>query len=233
MHERARAIVQSMPTRNASFALLGATRGIGRAVLDLALERGHRVRALVRPDSTLDALHPNLTLVPGDATNPRDVATALAGTEALLSTIGAPARSKHQVRTRAAEACVEAMRVTGVRRLIAVSVYGTGETREHLPFFTRALVFPLFLRRVIADHETQEAAIERSGLDWTLVRPPYLTEGPPTGDYAIDFGAQVSGLTWKISRADVAHAMLGALEQRAYVRSAVGLSYRRSAAAAA
>lgn len=222
-----------MASQNATFALLGATRGIGRAVLNTALERGHSVRALVRPGSTLDLQHPNLAIVRGDATNPADIARALEGADALLSAIGTPARAKTPMRTRAAEASVEAMRVAGVQRLIAVSVYGAGDTREHLPFFTRAVVFPLYLRRVIADHETQEAAIMHSGLDWTLIRPPYLTDDPVTGDYAIGFGAKTAGLTWKISRADVAHSMLGALEQRSLVHAAVGLSYRKASAAAA
>jgi putative NADH-flavin reductase len=209
-----------MTSQDSTFALLGATRGIGRAVLDTALDRGHSVRALVRPGSTLDLEHPSLTIVHGDATNPADITQALDGADALLSAIGTPARAKTPMRTRAAEASVEAMRLAGVRR-------------EHLPFFTRAIVFPLYLRRVIADHETQEAAIMRSGLDWTLIRPPYLTDDPVTGNYAIGFGANTADLTWKISRADVAHSMLGALEQRSLVNAAVGLSYRKASAAAA
>lgn len=222
-----------MATRRATFALLGATRGIGRAVLDTALERGHSVRALVRPTSTLDLDHPNLTVVRGDATDPASIARALEGADALLSAVGTPARSKTPMRTLAAEASVEAMRSTGVTRLIAVSVYGTGETRVHLPFFTRAIIFPLYLRRVIADHEGQEAAVMRSDLDWTLIRPPYLTDEPVTGDYALGFGAKTAGLTWTISRGDVAHSMLDALEQRSLVHAAVGVSYRKASAAAA
>ncbi len=221
-----------MVTSNATFALLGATRGIGRIALERALERGHRVRALVRPGSALDITHENLTVVRGDATNPADIARALEGADAVLSAVGTPARAKQPLRTLAARATLEAMERTGVRRLIAVSVYGVGETRAHLPFFTRAVVFPLFLRRVMADHETQDAAIRASGVDWTLLRPPYLTDGPMTGDYAADFGEQTGGLTWKISRADVAHHMLEALETGSYVRGAIGLSYRQAAQAA-
>lgn len=222
-----------MVTSNATLALLGATRGIGRIVMERALERGHRVRALVRPGSPLDFAHPGLTLVRGDATSTEDLRRLFAGADAVLSAIGTPARAKRPVRTEAARATVRAMQATGVRRLVAVSVYGVGETRSHLPFFTRNLVFPLFLRRVIADHETQEQAIRGSDVDWTLVRPPYLTDGPMTGDYAVDFAEPLEGLTWKISRADVAHRMLEALEKGWHVRQAVGLSYRQASAAAA
>jgi len=209
-----------------TFALLGATRGIGSIVLQRALERGHRVRALVRAGSTLAHQHERLEVVRGDATDPHDVARALEGTAAVLSAIGVPARAKSPVRTLAARATLEAMQRCGVRRLIAVSVYGTSQTRAHLPFFTRAVVFPLFLRRVMADHETQEQAIRDSDVEWTLVRPPYLTDGPCTAAYASDFGDRIEGLTWKISRADVTHQMLDALERRTHVRRALGMSYR-------
>jgi len=222
-----------MDTSNTTLALLGATRGIGRVLLERALERGHRVRALVRPGSALDLRHPNLTVVRGDATSAEDLARAVDGVDAVLSAIGVPARTKRAVRTEAAQATLEAMRTCGVKRLVAVSVYGVGETRAHLPFFTRNLVFPLFLRRAIADHETQEDMVRRSDVEWTLVRPPYLTDGPMTGDYAVDFGEALQGLTWKISRADVAHRMLEALEKGTHLRQAIGLSYRQASASAA
>ena len=222
-----------MVTPNATLALLGATRGIGRSVLERALERGHRVRALVRPGSAVDLRHANLTIVRGDASSPEDLVRAFEGADAVLSAIGAPARAKRPIRTQAARATLEAMRTTGVDRLVAVSVYGVGETRAHLPFFTRNLVFPLFLRRAIADHETQEEVLRSSDVAWTLVRPPYLTDGPMTGDYAVDFGDALQGLTWKISRADVAHRMLEALEKGTHVRRAVGVSYRQGSASAA
>lgn len=223
-----------MANENPTLALLGATRGIGRHVLEQALERGYNVRALVRRGSTLDLEHANLTVVRGDATQAQDVAEVLRGTDAVLSALGAPARNKDQLRTQAARATLDAMQRTGVRRLIAVSVYGVGETREHLPFFTRAVVFPFFLRHAIADHETQEQAVMASDVDWTLIRPPYLTDDPVSGVYVSDFGSDTGELTWKISRGDVAHSMLEAFERATHLRRAVGLSYRsqeRSAAA--
>ncbi|MBV1858797.1 MAG: NAD(P)H-binding protein [Nannocystaceae bacterium] len=222
-----------MANANATIAILGATRGIGRHVLEQALERGYKVRALVRPGSVLDLQHANLTVVRGDATDSGDLAELLQDTQGVLSALGAPARNKDKIRTRAARATLEAMRRTGVTRLIAVSVYGTAETREHLPLFTRAVVFPFFLRHAIADHETQERAIMDSDVDWTLIRPPYLTDDALSGIYASDFGAQTRGLTWKISRADVAHNMHDALERHSHVRHAIGISYAQVATSVA
>ncbi len=215
-----------MNDANPTIALLGATGGIGRALLEQALERGLHVRALVRPTSTLGVDHPHLTVVRGDATNPADLARVFEGSDAVLSALGAPARNKDQLREFAARATVQAMRQVGTRRLIAVSVYGVGETKAHLPFFTRNIVFPLFLKHAIADHERQEAVIRDSEVQWTLVRPPYLTDGPSTGTYVTGFGADTAGLSWKVSRADVAHCMLELLAGGGQVQAAVGLSYR-------
>ncbi len=222
-----------MANANAALALLGATRGIGRSLLEQALERGHQVRALVRRGSSLDLQHAHLTIVRGDATEPQDVAELLTGADAVFSAVGAPARNKDKIRTQAAQATLSAMQRTGVRRLIAVSVYGTAQTREHLPFFTRAVVFPFFLRHAIADHETQEQTIMSSDVDWTLIRPPYLTDEPVSGAYVSDFGSETGGLTWKVSRADVAHSMLDAFERGTFIRRAVGLSYARDTSSAA
>lgn len=222
-----------MAQDNTTIALLGATRGIGRLVLEQALERGLRVRALVRRGSDLDVQHPRLTVVRGDATQPADVAEALRCTTAVLSALGTPARNRDGLRTAAAEATLAAMKQTGVDRLIAVSVYGVGDTRAQLPFFTRAIILPVFLRHPMADHAMQEQAVMASDVAWTLIRPPYLTDGPRTADYASAFGSQTAGLTWKISRADVAHFMLDTLVRGTHVRAAVGVSYRQRVASAA
>ncbi len=205
--------------------LLGATRGIGRALLEQALERGLHVRALVRPGSEFSVAHPHLTVIRGDATNTADLARAIEGSDAVFSALGAPARNKDHVRESAARATVQAMRKVGTTRLIAVSVYGVGETKAHLPFLTRNVVFPLFLKHAIADHERQEAVIRDSDVQWTLVRPPYLIDGPATGEYVEGF-EETRGLSWKVSRADVAHYMLDLLTGGGHIHEAVGLSYR-------
>jgi len=140
------------------------------------------VRALVRPGSEFSVSHPALTVIRGDATNAGDLARAIEGSDAVLSALGAPARNKDHVREAAARATVQAMRKVGTRRLIAVSVYGVGDTKAHLPFITRNIVFPLILKHAIADHECQEAVIRDSDVPWTLVRRPYLVDGPATGE---------------------------------------------------
>jgi putative NADH-flavin reductase len=85
---------------------------------------------------------------------------------------------------------------------------------------------------LVADHEAQEALLQDSDLDWTAVRPPFLTDGPRTGRFAYGFGNDEPGLTMKVSRADVAAFMLAEVAEPRYLQQAVGISYRVGAPAA-
>ncbi len=207
-------------------ALFGATRGVGRSFLELALVAGHHVTALVRDPSRLDLSHPGLALVTGDVTDPAAVRATIADADTVVCALGAPARDASRIRERGTAQIVAAMKDAGVRRLLCVSVLGARETRAGLPALYRWLIFPLFLRHAVADHDRQEQIIEDSGLDYTIVRPPNLTDGPVTGDFAKGFGTDMRGLSLKISRADVAGFMLEQAERDDYLRRTVAVSYR-------
>jgi len=211
-------------------ALFGATRGIGRSVLEQALESGHTVTALVRDPSSFAFDHPRLEVIEGDATNAVDVERTIRGADAVLCGLGASALSRSKVRSESARHIVNAMERRGVRRLICVSVLGAHESRAGLPFFLRYVFFPIYLRRAVADHEAQEQIIRDSGVDWTIVRPPFLKDGPQTGDYAHGFDNDEVGLTLDVSRADVADFMLHQIASADYVGRAAGISYRKAAA---
>jgi putative NADH-flavin reductase len=120
---------------------------------------------------------------------------------------------------------VRAMEKAGVRRLICQSSMGIGDSRANLGLLTKYLIVPVFLRHAFADHERQEAVVKESALDWTIVRPPHLTDGPHTGAYRHGFPATDTGIEGKISRADVADFMLKLLTDNAYLQRPVGVSY--------
>lgn len=208
---------QRMENRIMNILVIGGTRGTGREVTQRALARGHRVTALVREGSTLDLQHPALRIRSGDALDPGAVAAALEGHDAVVTTLGAPARRRTSVREDGARSTLQAMRAAGVRRLITLSSMGVGDSFHVTPLWIRYLLIPLFLRRAFADHLQQEACIRASGVDWTIVRPPSLTGGPPTGTFRHGELLQEPGLKYRISRADVAEFMLRQLETDAYV----------------
>jgi len=105
-----------------------------------------------------------------------------------------------------------------VKRLISLSSLGVGESRENLDFFTKHIIVDIFLRHPFADHKRQEAVVRQSSLDWTIVRPPHLIDGPRTGEYQHGFATHFRKIKSKISRADVADFMLHQLSSDTYIR---------------
>lgn len=132
--------------------------------------------------------------------------------------------NKEQLRTKGTENIVQAMQQSGVQRLICLSALGTAESRGLLPMRYTHLLIPLFMHRLYADHEQQEARIRESGLDWVIVRPSGFQEGPQTGTYQHGFNRADRSLKFKISTGDVADFMLKQLTDNTYLRSAPALS---------
>lgn len=198
--------------------IVGATRGIGRRLLEQALASGHTVTALVREPRRLATQQERLRVVKGDILDADSVNTAMAGQDAVCCTIGVKAPwPEPTVFSEGTRNLLEAMKKTGVRRLICVTGIGAGDSRGHGGFLYDKIFYPLLLKSVYADKDRQEALIKASNVDWTLVRPGFLTNGPATKNYRAL--TDLTGVTasW-ISRADVAHFMLGELASNRHLR---------------
>ncbi len=118
--------------------------------------------------------------------------------------------------SRSTRILVDAMKAAGVKRLIAVTGLGAGDSRGHGGFLYDAVVFPLLLKRVYDDKDVQERIIKSSGLDWTIVRPGLLTNSPATGRYRV----LTTSKDWRfgiISRADVADFIVRQIDDRALI----------------
>jgi putative NADH-flavin reductase len=217
--------------------VFAATGGIGRHLLDQALAAGHDVTAVVRDPGSLPGRVRVATVPDLAAADPVALEPALAGADAVLSGLGPRTRSDAGVASRGTRAIVQAMRATGVRRVVVVSAAPVATVaspgRPHPPrhdpgegFVTRHLATPLLraaLRDVYADLALMEDVLRDSGLDWTVVRPPRLTDGPMTGAYRTAEGRYLRrGLL--VSRADVAHLMLAVLDRPGTVGQALGVA---------
>lgn len=217
--------------------IVAATGGIGRHALEQALAAGHDVTAVVRDPSKLSSSVP---VVPVDlrSADPAALESAVAGADAVLSGLGPRSASETGVASQGTRAITGAMQATGVRRLVVVSAApiatvpspGRPEPPRHDPgdgFFMRhlgAVVTKAVLREPYADLALMEDVVRASGLDWTIVRPPRLTDRPPTGTYRTAYGQNVRrGLL--ISRADVAHLMLRVLEQPDAIGRTVAIAH--------
>lgn len=120
---------------------------------------------------------------------------------------------------------LRAMETLGVKRFICESSLGIGESKGQLGFLYNYVLIPVLLRNIFADKEVQEELIKGSKLDWVIVRPAVLTNGPRTGVYRSGFDATDKSIQRKISRTDVADFMLRQLTADDYLRKTPGLSY--------
>ena len=205
--------------------IFGATGGTGRELVRQALARDYDVTAYARNPNTLaDLTSANLKVVRGDVLEPAAVENAVRGHDAVLCVIGAGA-GRTRLREEGTRNIVRAMQKAGVCRLICQSSLGFGDSRANLGFLTKYVIVPVFLRHAFADHERQEAVVKESALDWTIVRPPHLNDGPHTGTYRHGFPTTDTGIQGKISRADVADFMLKQLADTTYLHQTPGVSY--------
>ncbi|MGA7523592.1 MAG: SDR family oxidoreductase [Acidobacteriaceae bacterium] len=207
--------------------ILGATGGIGRELLDQALERHHRVTAFVRSPQKLGAARDGLSLIQGDVRKADAMSEALAGHDAVLSALGPPGPSRNTITSDSARAIVMAMQSAGVRRLLIV---GVAALFPDIGTFGRMLRSTL-LRNIADDSSEMERIVKATLLDWTIIRPPRLTNGPRTENYgvAVDHLPKGAGGNATISRADVAHFMLDEVEQSGHMRRIAGIAYTKRA----
>lgn len=204
----------------ARILVLGATGPTGQQVVLQALERAHEVTVLTRSPKKLATRTADRICVLRSGNLPDDtraLSEALRGQEAVISTLGTGSSLKPEgLMARSAPVIVEAMRQRGVRRLVWTSAYGVGETIRDVPLIPRILM-RLLLKEIYADKAAGEEVLRKSDLDWTLVYPVTLTNGPRTGGYRVAERLKLRGVP-RISRGDLADCLLAQVEDRGSVR---------------
>jgi putative NADH-flavin reductase len=202
--------------------IIGASQGIGLETVRCALAEGHRVRAFARRAASIAIDNPELEKASGDALDRAAVSQAVQGVDAVIEALGAPKDLSAllwgtKLFSTATRILIDAMQAHGVRRLVAVTGLGAGDSRGHLGLLFDALVFPLVLKRIYDDKDVQEQMIRASGLDWTIVRPGLLKDGAATGKAR----ALTDPRDWRVApvrRADVAAFLV----QEAFERKFAG-----------
>lgn len=195
--------------------IFGATGAVGGECLTQALSAGHEVTVLVRTASKLPAeLRENIHVIEGDALNINDVEKALPiGTQCILFAIGVDKHSPRNLCTDVTRHILELMPKQGVEKLVWCGGGSNLVEEDQLTFGARfvQLFSTVFLSLRHSDKVNQYALLkEHADINWAGVRPLQIVQGPQTGNYRLGFNP-FSGLS-KISFADVAHAMLGLLD---------------------
>lgn len=199
--------------------IIGATGPTGRELVKQAITQGHQVTALVR-DAAMAAFASPVRMVVGDVLDAAALKTALAGQDAVISSLGSKPSGPFKEPMFLAEGTrnlVAAMRASGVNRLVNITGIGAGDSKGHGPWFYNLLIQPLILRGTYHDKTRQEKIVRDSGLDWTLVRPAILTNGPGKGLEGVQAFTSFAGMhATTIRRADVAAFCLREVTDRRF-----------------
>src|SRR5918995_1657710 len=217
--------------------IFGATGGTGRRLVERAIAEGHEVTAFVRNPSRMTARHQRLKVIVGDAFDPGHVRGAVAANEAVISVLGSRQPSNPlRPRSPGDPNCpasagsgniIAAMKEHGLRRFVCQTAWGVGESKQDPGFagaFIMNVLVPPLLRDEYAEKEAQERIIRESDLEWIIVRPMILTNGPWTNDYRT--GDDLNrGRGPYISRADVADFVMREFTADTFGRSTPAIGY--------
>lgn len=194
--------------------IVGASKGIGLETVRQALASGHDVRALARSAEDISVADPKLAKIRGDALNKEDVEAALSDVDAVVLTLGIGLSELFKpvnLFSTATRVLIDAMKAQGVNRLICVTGFGAGDSQASIGPLQR-IPFNIVFGRAYEDKSRQEKLIKESSLDWTIVRPGVLTNGPKTGRYKV----LRKSPEWRngiISRANVADFLVREIDE--------------------
>ncbi|HET7001691.1 MAG TPA: NAD(P)H-binding protein [Puia sp.] len=210
--------------------IIGAGGGIGCQCVEQALAAGHSVTAVLRNPAKLSFNHPNLLIVKGDVTQAFSFADHYAEKDAVISAIGVSGGlfgdRPTTLYSEGAKNIIREMQQSSGCRVFFISASAV-ENSPLLPFFVRLAakyIIQKLLKNMYADLLRMEGIVKKSALNWTIVRPPQLTDKPLTGKYRMAVNQFLkNGL--KISRADAADFMLRHVQDKALYQSTVEIAY--------
>ncbi len=208
--------------------IFGATGFSGQGILAEALKQGHEVTTLVRDASKIPIKHQNLTIVEGNVLDPQTVASVLHHQEAVIQCLGVGGKGDGKPSTFISDATkiiVDEMQMQKIKRLIAMSNVGAGNSIAFQPWFFTKIILPYFmkwLKVIIEDKNRMEPIIMNSNLDWTIVRCPNIVDKPAKGRCNATLDGK--GLKLSITLSDLSKFMVEQLKQTAYIKQAPSVS---------
>lgn len=210
-----------------NLTVFGSTGGTGQQLIHAALTAGHTVTAAAREPSRIAISHERLRTLGCDVRELGACDDAVAGADAVASALGsAQGRTPTTVYSAGVANILGAMERAGVRRFVGISATPVTPP-DQVGALERLVVFPL-LRRFFgegyADMARMEQVLRASTADWTVVRPPQLTDRAATGSYRTAINSHLRGAL-RISRADLAAAILDLIDDPRTIRAAVAVAH--------
>jgi putative NADH-flavin reductase len=204
-----------------TLAVFGLTGSTGKVFWPLALQRGYRLRALVRNPSRLEKEPPGLEIIPGDATNPSDVERVLRGAEVVVSLLGHAKKSPPDLQQRFGRSLLQVMQRAGPSRLLMLTGNGVFLPKDRPTWLDKLQRTALGLvdSDRLQDGQKHAEQIMQTSLDWTIVRTPLQTNGPRRGRVNIGYlGSTQLGFT--VSRQNICLFILNILNDPEYFSQA-------------
>ena len=196
--------------------VIGATGRTGQEIVRQALARNHHVTAFVRSPESIRLKNERLTVLKGNAMDENELFRAMQNHDAVVSTLGPREVFKlSSMLHDSALATTRAMNRSGVKRLVVLSA------AAHFPGILNRIA-SFIMRNHMRDSLAMEAIVQASGLDWTIARPPRLTQEGYTTYRSREDAAPRMGFS--LSRKAVAAFMLDAIEQKKHFHKIVGIA---------
>lgn len=188
-----------------AIAIFGGSGATGKALIPRVLSKGVKVRALARKAGSIDFASDRVEVLEGSVLNVEDVMTSMKGCCAVICVIGPRPPYADVFCEAATSTIVLAMRELGIQRLVCQTGGMIGEypANRTLPFQLMTDMFKRRLPQIANDRAGQENVIIHSGLAWTIVKPPRLTDGAAKGEWMAGTDVRL-GLLSSISRNDLA-----------------------------
>jgi putative NADH-flavin reductase len=204
--------------------IFGATGFSGQAILAEAIKQGHEATVLVRDSSKVKINHNNLRIVEGNVLDSQKVAFVIQNQEAVIQCLGVGGKGDGKPTTFISDATkiiVDEMQKQNIKRLIALSNVGAGNSIAFQPwFFTKIILtyFMKWLKVIIDDKNRMEPIIMNSNLNWTIVRCPNIVDKPAKGKYNATLDGK--GLKLSITLDDLSKFMVGQLKETTFNKQA-------------
>jgi putative NADH-flavin reductase len=198
-------------------ALFGASGQTGQHFLNVALEKGFEVKALVRNPTSITQKSPKLELIKGDVLTLNDVSKAIEGADIVVSLFGHVKGSPEWLQTNGTQNIVQAMKDKNVKRIISLSGGALPFPEKDQPKFADKIfkfIMKTVASKILNDAIKHHEVLKNSGLNWTIVRGPRLTNDAKKGSYRVGW-VGVNAST-KISRADLADFILTQVEDESF-----------------
>jgi putative NADH-flavin reductase len=210
--------------------LLGASGRTGKIILQKAIQDGLKVTAIVRDKSKLEGTVAKI--IEGTPYYKDTVLSSAKECDAVISTLNisrtsdspwAKLRSPEDLISRSVQNAVEGMRQNNVKRIIVLSVLGAGDSKDKMPMLFNLFISMTNLRYAFKDHTRQEEILAESGLEWTVIRLPMLTDDVGEDEVLVNMN-DGTRLKRKVNRETVARFILNILNEEKYYKKTIAIS---------